>query len=158
MMKIHTTSSLHIASKVKDFLESQKKMVLGVKGVDGEPYTSLLLYVIDDKFNMFFGTCRKFKKYESLKINNTVSVSVVEENIDPQLVVNMHGYAQEIEKDKIEETLRWFTEKNDAKNYLKDMADYTMFKITPTHIRWLDASEGELDIYDLDLDTIHHVD
>ena len=140
-----------IINKVKEFLSVHKKMVLGIKGVDGHPHTSLLLYVADDDFNIFFGTCRCFGKYAAIKNEPFLSMTVVEEELNPLRAVTIFGKADEIEESKLQETLEWFTSKNDAKYYVKDNEDFTMFKITPERIRWADASSGDLQLYDLEI-------
>lgn len=133
------------------FLNNHRKMVLTVLDQNKHPNSSLMLYAVDDDFNVYFGTCECFGKYKALEADPHVSVAVVQENIDPLQVVDMQGRAELLPKEKTQETLEWFTEKNPAKYYVKDKEDFVMFKIVPSGVRWLDATSGELQINDLEI-------
>ena len=126
-------------------------MVLTILDREGAPNSSLMLYAVDDDFNVFFGTRKCFGKYAALQSHNKVSIAVVQETIDPLQVVDMQGAAEEIPAESMAETLHWFTTQNDAKYYVKDAEDFVMFKIVPKGVRWLDATLGELQINDLEL-------
>lgn len=108
-----------------------------------------MLYVIDDEMNVFFGTRRAFSKYEHLKSNPVVSLSVIEEVIDPLKVVDMRGDVQELSIDDCNNVHAWFKSKNDSKYYVEGAEDFTMFKLVPHFVRWLDAESGQLSIVDL---------
>ncbi len=153
MSEIHIskTKSPEIINEVKDFLNTHKKMVLSIKGLYGHPNSSLLLYVIDEDFNFYFGTCKCFGKYEALKKDPHVAIAVVGERVDPLRVVDVIGVAKEIPENEIKDKLDWFTSKNSAKYYIKDKEDYVMFKVEPENIRWADATSGDLYIYDLEM-------
>lgn len=133
------------------FLNHHRKMVLTVLDKEQHPNSSLMLYAVDDDFNVFFGTCECFGKYQALKANPHVSLAVVQEERDPLQVVDMQGRVEEIPHEKTQETLAWFTSKNPAKYYVKDAEDFVMFKIAPSGVRWLDATSGELEMHDLEL-------
>ena len=134
-----------LKNEALDFLQSHKKMILTILDESGAPNSSLMLYAHDVDFNMYFGTCMCFGKYNALKKDGRVSMAIAQENIDPLQVV------EEISSEKTDETLAWFTEHNTAKYYVKDAEDFVMFKITPKKVRWLDATSGELQINDLEL-------
>ena len=133
------------------FLNAHRKMVLTVLDKEGRPNSSLMLYVVDDSFNIYFGTCEAFGKYKALHADPHVSVAVVQESLDPLQVVDIQGVAEQIPAEKTAETLEWFTGKNPVKYYVKDREDFVMFKIVPTGVRWLDATSGELQIHDLEV-------
>lgn len=134
-----------------EFLNEHRKMVLTVLDIEKHPNSSLMLYAVDDDFNIYFGTCECFGKYKALKADSHVSVAVVQENIDPLQVVDIQGNAELIPVEDTEKTLEWFVSKNPAKYYVKDREDFRMFKIVPSGVRWLDATSGELQIHDLKL-------
>lgn len=138
-----------LKSTVLSFLNGHHKMVLASIEADGSPNTSLLLYAADDDLNIYFGTRKAFGKYAALKKDGRVALSVIQEDVDPLKSVDMDGVAEEIGEGDVKGTLEWFTQKNTAKYYVKDAPDFTMFKITPSSIRWLDASSGELQMHDL---------
>ena len=145
------TNDLALREQAKVFLNAHRKMILTVLDQNGHPNSSLMLYVIDDDFNFYFGTCKCFGKYSALQKDARVSVAVVEEKLDPLLVVDVQGIAEEIPEEKTKETLGWFVSKNPAEYYVKDAEDFVMFRIKPQGVRWLDATSGELKVYDLSM-------
>lgn len=134
---------------VIDFLNNHRKAVFSILDTDGLPTTSLMLYVIDDEMNVYFGTRKAFSKYEHVIQHPIVSLSVIEEVLDPLKVVDMRGTVTEIPPEKTAEKHAFFKSKNPAKYYVEGAEDFTMFKLTPNFVRWLDASSGELSIIDL---------
>lgn len=150
-MKHEVTKDKVIFDKTKDFLNNHRKMVLTILDQEKHPDSSLMLYAVDDDFNFYFGTVKRFGKYMALQADNHVSLAVVQELLDPLQVVDAKGVAEELSMEESRERLEWFTTKNPAKYYVKDAEDYVMFRIKPQDIRWLDATSGDLEIYDLDL-------
>lgn len=136
---------------VKDFLESHRKAVISVVDEKGHPRTSLMLYVVDDNLNMYFGTRKCFGKYERLKNHPYVSLSVIEEKLDPLKAVDVYGPIEFISDEKIKDTLAFFESKNPSKYYVKGAPDFVMFKVIPDGIRWHDAESGELEITGLEM-------
>ncbi|MCA9357973.1 pyridoxamine 5'-phosphate oxidase family protein [Candidatus Kaiserbacteria bacterium] len=132
-----------------DFLNNHRKAVFAILDEHGEPTTSLLLYVIDDEMNVFFGTRRAFSKYEHLLQHPVVSLSVIEDVLDPLKVVDIRGTAEQLSPEDQAKVYAFFKEKNPSKYYVEGAEDFVMFKITPHFVRWLDAASGELSIVDL---------
>ena len=54
------------------------------------------------------------------------------------------GKVEFIPEDKTAEMLGFFESKNPSKYYVKGAPDFVMFKVTPSFVRFLDASSGEL--------------
>jgi general stress protein 26 len=131
------------------FLNAHRKAVFATTDADGFPATSLMLYVIDDELTVYFGTRRAFGKYTEIKNQPVVSLSVIEEVLDPLKVVDIRGTAVEVAADDLEATHAFFKSKNPAKYYVEGAPDFTMFKLTPNFIRWLDAASGDLQIIDV---------
>ena len=146
-----TKSNDELKKEALDFLNAHRKMVLTVLDKERHPNSSLMLYAVDDDFNVFFGTCECFGKYQALKADPHVSLAVVQEGVDPLQVVDMQGEVHEISHEETQTTLEWFTQKNPAKYYVKDAEDFVMFKIVPSGVRWLDATSGELEMHDLEI-------
>jgi len=144
-------SNNELRDRVTQFLNDHRKAVFSILDKEGLPTTSLMLYVIDDNLNIYFGTRRLFAKYEYLLKNPIVSLSVIEEALDPLKVVDVRGDVKEIPEDKTSETLEFFKSKNSSKYYVEGAEDFVMFKLRPHFIRWLDAEGGGLSIVDLDL-------
>lgn len=134
---------------VMHFLNSHRKAVFSILDDAGLPTTSLMLYVVDDEMNIFFGTRRAFSKYAHLKQNPIVSLSVIEEVLDPLKVVDMRGAVHELSVDDCNNVHAWFKTKNPAKYYVEGAEDFVMFKLVPHFVRWLDAESGNLEIIDL---------
>lgn len=132
-----------------EFLNNHRKMVMTVLDENKHPNSSLLLYAVDDDFNVYFGTCKCFGKYSALKADPHLSLAVVQEEINPVTVVDMQGKAEELLPQEVEVRLDWFCKKNPAEFYIKGREDFTMFKVVPHKIRWADASSGTLEIHDL---------
>lgn len=139
-----------LRTTIIDFLNNHRKAVFSILDNQGLPTTSLMLYVIDDEMNVFFGTRKSFNKYEHLKNNPIVSLSVIEEALDPLKVVDLRGETVELSEEDREAVHTWFKTKNDSKYYVEGAEDFTMFKLTPNFVRWLDAASGELSIVELE--------
>lgn len=135
---------------VRDFLNNHRKAVFSILDDEGLPTTSLMLYVIDDELNVFFGTRRAFSKYTHVTAHPVVSLSVIEEVIDPLKVVDMRGDVEELSPEDQANVYAFFKEKNPSKYYVEGAEDFVMFKLTPHFVRWLDAESGELSIVDLE--------
>lgn len=142
-----------LRSIVKDFLNAHHKAVFAIVDGEGLPTTSLMLYVIDDDMGVYFGTRKAFKKYAHMKERSVVALSVIEESSDPLRVVDMRGAVVELTPIEKEAAYAHFKTKNMSKYYVEGAEDYVMFKLTPTFVRWLDATSGELTITDLVLGT-----
>lgn len=136
---------------VIDFLNTHRKAVFAILDKEGLPTTSLMLYAIDDDLTVYFGTRRAFSKYADILKQPVVSLSVIEEAIDPLKVADIRGVAREVPAGELSAIHAFFKTKNPAKYYVEGADDFTMFKITPTFVRWLDATSGELTMKDLDL-------
>ena len=134
---------------VIDFLNHHRKAVFSILDNEGLPTTSLMLYVIDDDMNVFFGTRRCFSKYAHITANPVVSLSVIEEALDPLRVVDMRGDVHELTPEDRKNVYTFFKSKNPSKYYVEDADDFVMFKLVPHFVRWLDAASGELEIVDL---------
>jgi general stress protein 26 len=130
-------------------LNTHRKAVFGILDADGQPTTSLMLYVIDDELNVYFGTRKAFSKYAQIVAHPTVSLSVIEEVLDPLKVVDLRGEATEVPAEELESIHTFFKSKNQSKYYVEGAPDFVMFKLKPDFIRWLDAGSGELQIIDV---------
>ena len=112
---------------VLDFLNGHRKALLAVVSPDHRPKVSLMLYAIDENFHFYFGTRQAFKKYAWMQENAQVSLAVAEEALDPLRVVEVQGVVHFI------------------------APDFVMFRVEPEHVRWLDATSGELTMTDVEL-------
>lgn len=131
------------------FLNNHRKAVFSILDDDALPTTSLMLYVIDDELNVFFGTRKAFTKYRHTLAHPVVSLSIIEEAVDPLKVVDIRGDVVQLSPADQDNVHTWFKTKNPAKYYVEGAEDFVMFKLTPHFVRWLDAESGELSIVDL---------
>lgn len=136
---------------VLDFLNGHRKALLAVVSPDHKPKVSLMLYAIDENFHFYFGTRKAFKKYAWMQENTQVSLAVAEEALDPLRVVEVQGVVHFIAPDKTAHILEFFESKNPSKYYVKGAEDFVMFRVEPEHVRWLDATSGELTMTDVEL-------
>ena len=143
-----------LRSNVTAFLDTHRKAVFAILDKNGLPTTSLMLYAIDDELNVYFGTRRGFGKYADIKLNPIISLSVVQESIDPLRVVDIRGTAFEVPEEECGKTCAFFKTKNPSQYYVEGAPDFVMFKLRPTFVRSLDATSGELVLRDLDLSFI----
>lgn len=134
---------------IRDFLNGHRKAIFAILDKWGFPTTSLMLYAIDDELNVYFGTRRSFGKYTDIKHSPVLSLSVVEESIDPLKVVDIRGTAVEIPDEECGKTCSFFKTKNPSKYYVEGAEDFVMFKVIPSFVRFADASSGELKVTDL---------
>ena len=138
-----------LKQKVREFLESHRKAVFSILDDKGLPTTTLMLYAVDADMNILFGTRRGFAKYAHLHRKPVVSLSVIEEELDPHKVVDLRGDVEEIPESELKDAHAYFKSKNPSDLYVDREDDFTMFRIKPHFIRWLDAKSGELQTVDL---------
>ena len=134
---------------IAHFMNAHRKAVFSFIDEKGAPTTSLMLYAIDDELNVYFGTRKAFHKYANITRNPVVALSVVEEALDPLKVVDIRGVVTELSSEEGKERHEFFKSKNPSKYYVEGADDFVMFKITPTFIRWADATSGELTLTDV---------
>ena len=100
-----------IKKEVLNFLNNHRKAIVAIVGGDGKPTTSLMLYVIDDDLNVFFGTRKSFGKYSALNNNPNVSLTVIQEKLDPLQAVDVRGRVEFVPEEDTEKTLSFFESK-----------------------------------------------
>lgn len=137
--------------KALSFLKSHRKGVFATVGKDGKPYTSLMLYVVDDNFTIYFGTRKIFKKYAQLREQPAIALSVIEETVDPLRAVDLTGTAIALSQEECVQCLGFFKDHNPSVYYVESAEDYVMFRIMPERVRWLDATSGALTITEVPL-------
>lgn len=148
---MNETEAAQLRTTVTEFLNTHRKAVFAILDKNGLPTTSLMLYAIDDELNVYFGTRRGFGKYADIKAQPILSLSVIEESVDPMKVVDIRGTAFEVPDEKCGTTCAFFKTKNPSKYYVEGAPDFVMFKLRPNFVRYLDATSGELVFRDLDL-------
>lgn len=141
----------NLKEAVREFLNTHRKAVFATVDDRAQPHTSFMLYAIDDDFNVYFGTRKSYKKYEQIRSNPSVSLSVIEEGLDPLRVVDLRGKAEIIPENEQEKWFDFLKTKNPSKYYVEGADDFVMLRVKPTLVRVLDARSGELTITNLDI-------
>ena len=151
---VYTEPQGAIKDSIWHFLDRNNKMILAYNNQAGEPVQAFMLYAVDDELNFYFGTLKRFPKYECLNQNPPISIFVQEENLNPNKAVSVKAVMVEeiTDKEKINELLRWFARKNTCKYHIKDQDDFVMFKAKTLSARLIDGSMGKLERYDLNLE------
>lgn len=147
-----------LKATVFDFLTNHRKALLAIVSPEHRPKVSLMLYAVDENFHFYFGTRKSFQKYDWMKENTAVSLAVVEEALDPLRVVEVQGTVHFISPEKTEEMLHFFESKNPSKYYVKGEEDFVMFRVEPEHVRWIDATSGELKMTNVEIVIPEHTD
>lgn len=140
-----------IKEKAREFLQGHRKAVFATVDAEGRPHTSLMLYVIDDDMNVYFGTRKAFNKYKQLCDNPAISLSIIQESVDPLQVVDIYGKAEPLPDEEREKWFAYFKDHNPSVYYVEAAEDYVMFRIQPEGMRWLDATSGELVIESIEV-------
>ncbi len=136
----------NLKKTVFDFLDAHKKAIFGTVDEEGQPHTALMLYAVDDKLNVYFGTRKAFGKHERLMKNPSVSLTVAEEKNDPMRAVDLHGIVEVVSDADAATSLEFFKGKNMSKYYVQGSDDFVMYKVKPTMVRYLDATLGDLEV------------
>lgn len=133
---------------VVTFLRAHTKAVVAV--MEGErPKASLMLFAYGNDGAFYFGTKKSSRKYQALLREPGVSLVVTEGTADPLRCVEVEGRAEFVPDSETRATLAMLESKNKAKFYVKDAADFAMFKVVPTSLKWLDASSGTLSVQEI---------
>lgn len=85
--------------RMHDFLKENPAGVLSTVTPDNNPHGVVVYFYVDAYFNIYFVTKTETRKFDNLKHNNHVMLSVFEKS--SQSVVQVTGKAEEI-KDKVE--------------------------------------------------------
>jgi uncharacterized pyridoxamine 5'-phosphate oxidase family protein len=130
------------------FLQRHRTGALATAGHDNVPHSSVVHYICDEKFNIYFLTLTNSRKYEALKAHPQVAFTVFTED-QPQ-TLQLEGMAVDIstsdevgiKKDELFETLN----KNPffyAPISKLDTHETAVVWIKPTWIRWADYAFAE---------------
>jgi general stress protein 26 len=134
-----------LRATAEGFLHAHTKAVVAVLEGD-RPKGSLMLYAYGDDGMFYFGTKKSSPKYRALRQKPAISIVVVDGTPDPLRTVEVQGIAEFIPDAETAATLAMLESKNKTKFYVKDAADFTMFRVKPASLKWLDATSGELQI------------
>jgi nitroimidazol reductase NimA-like FMN-containing flavoprotein (pyridoxamine 5'-phosphate oxidase superfamily) len=125
-------------------------MTLATVSEDGKPHATVLLYVIDDDFNIYFVSHPDSKKVRHVGQNSAVSLSVWEHR---DMSVQVNGEAEPVEDpEKVDALLSELAEAGMAEDddhfyppvLRMSGEEYAVFRVRPTAVRCLDLVGDEI--------------
>jgi general stress protein 26 len=132
---------------IRQFLANNRKAVLSTVSPSGNPEAAMMLYVVEDiDLVLYWGTKKSFRKYENLKANPHVAVTVMQAVEDPLVTVQLEGVVEFIAPEQEEFVYSLFDHKNPSKFFVRGASDFVLFKVVPQWVRILDGTSGQLHI------------
>lgn len=114
---------------------------------DNKPSASVVIYYIDDNFNIYFTTHSDSYKAKALQENPQISINVWEHK---KMMVQLDGQVEEIKEDnsQLEIVDKIFNASKHAPDFWPPILrikgnEYLIFKIKPTWVRTLDLTFDE---------------
>jgi nitroimidazol reductase NimA-like FMN-containing flavoprotein (pyridoxamine 5'-phosphate oxidase superfamily) len=130
------------------FLKAHKTGVLATVSRDYKPHASLVNYICDENFNIYFMTLRESRKFQALSAHSEIAFTIATEGV-PQ-TLQIEGKAMDIssseeaasKKDELFELLNKNSTFNPPMSKM-DIGEPAIVWIEPTWIRWADYAFGE---------------
>jgi len=138
----------HARQDALAFLKRHKTGVLATVGRDYKIQASMVYYVADDDFNIYFLTLTNSRKFEALNEHPQVAFTVATDDV-PQ-TLQIEGMAADISLDEEEKKKKdaLFEILNSNQFYAPisklDPAGLVMIWIRPTWVRWADYAFEEI--------------
>jgi uncharacterized pyridoxamine 5'-phosphate oxidase family protein len=135
--------------EVLGFLKSHHIMTLATVSEDGKPHSTVLLYVVDDDFSMYFASHTESHKVKNVAHNNFVSLTVWEHQ---KLSIQVNGEAELVsDAGEIDAILTRIVDAGaqEGDNFYPPILSiggesYSLFKIKPSLVRGLDLSADQV--------------
>lgn len=106
-----------------------------------------MLYVVEDvEPVLYWGTKKSFRKYTNLLANPHVAITIMQSSQDPLVTLQIEGVAEFIKPEQEEYVYSLFDHKNPSKFFVRGAADFVLFKVVPTWMRYLDGTSGQLHV------------
>lgn len=136
-----------------EFLKSKSVAVISTVGVDGQPESATIYFVVGENFTFYFMTKNFSRKYANLEKNPKIALVVGSENVP--VTAQIQGTAAKITDEKEFDRRLEMLKQNFLKNeYVAPLFqispeknELVIYKITPAWIRWLDlrSEKGKVD-------------
>lgn len=130
-------------AEAQAFLNAHSVGMLATVGADGKPHASIVHYVSDEHFNIYFLTLFASRKFAAMRANPAVAFTIGAREI-PQ-TIQMEGAASELthadeKKEHITELMKVLTSNSTyyAPLMKLDPSEIVMMWIQPTWVRWGD--------------------
>ena len=136
-----------------EFLKKNKVGVLATISPEGGPHASLIYYVCDDSFNIYFSTLESTRKFDAISHNPRAAFTVA--TVDIPQTLQIEGDASEITgeekiKDKLSNLIEILESNNTYYWPITKMGALrvVLMKLTPTWVRWGNfALQQEEDVF-----------
>jgi len=135
-------------AEAQAFLKAHNVGMLATVGADGKPRASIVHYVSDEHFNIYFLTLFASRKFAAMRANPAVAFTIGAREI-PQ-TIQMEGAASELthadeKKEHITELMKVLTSNSTyyAPLMKLDPSEIVMMWIKPTWVRWGDYASLE---------------
>lgn len=128
-------------------MQAHKLAVLATVNPKGLPEAAVIGFSENDKFEIFFGTSAKSRKYKNLSRNGHIAMVI---GWDQGKTVQLEGIATEVTDEKeIEEYRKVHLAKiPSAAKFMKE-ADEAFFQIKPSFVRFSDLSKDPWDVEEI---------
>ncbi len=136
-------------TKVLDFIAGNPVGVISTVSIEGKPWGSPVYVIADELLHFYFVTRSSTAKYENLKNNPTVALTVV--NSDSQQAVQLSGEVTEIphgeHKHRLLQRIMQAHPDGAGEGWLPPVAKlesgtYAMCQVTPRHLQFVDFSDA----------------
>lgn len=126
--------------EAKKFLQNNYLASVATLSPDGEPQVAIVLYCLDDKFNLYFATRKHTRKSVNLENNGKIGIAVGGDH--SPTTAQMQGRA-ETSQEYLGEFTKRLEERSDIKNYYYDSflkipgLDLQVFKVKISWLRYM---------------------
>lgn len=135
-------------TEAQAFLKAHNVGMLATVGADGKPHASIVHYVSDEHFNLYFLTLFASRKFEAMRANPAVAFTIGAREI-PQ-TIQIEGMASELthkeeKQEHITELMNVLTSNSAyyAPLMKLDPSEIVMMWIKPSWVRWSDYASLE---------------
>jgi general stress protein 26 len=126
------------------FLKANRAGVIATVSPEGKPHESVVYYVTDDRFNIYFLTKIDSRKYTSIKANPAVAYTIGQ--LDTPKTLQIEGVAAEMmsnedKKAHVPDIMEMLSKNNPSYLPIAKMdSEVVLMWIEPKWIRWADFS------------------
>jgi pyridoxine/pyridoxamine 5'-phosphate oxidase len=128
-------------SDVLAFIKTKIHTVVSTCGSNQQPEAALVGFGETDQLELIFGTFRTSKKYKNLQENSRAAFVIGWD--EDYITVQYEGIVRELEPEEWEKYLSIYHHKVPSAAHYRTNPDQTYFLVTPTWIRYTDASGDE---------------
>lgn len=130
-----------------EFIKSHPECVLATVSAEGKPEAATLLFAMDDDFTFYFGTDKKYRKYQNILKNKNAAVVVGVSSKEPKSA-QIEGEIEILKSaPDITKARKIFEERNPAMKPFLDLP-LVFLRLKPKWLRFLDETKGGVDNFE----------